>query len=1010
MESFRRIVYRKSNESTTRQEIQNKLIFYDLDLLMYGASSSLMVAILETIQIIQLMSIGIGVIESGHPGMEFHLFMYKQIIPFLIGTRFGFEDLEVIILGYLCVSSLFYYAVHRKSLESEEHREMSKKTLQMGSFLSFIEMHVIYIPVAFYTGRAILCANIFKIIYGLLSIIICLTKLVIYVFSSHSFDYLSKNKQIGKLPSATIIRNCCIMLISVLSGALEQENEKFLGILLISAALFGLSVIRNECLMQHLAHSYTLKIFRSALWVWFIIECIFLAAQPFFSIILDLTSIDLVVPMMLLPIMRYIVVVNRYRVENLSMQFIYEIKHPDEAELHLQLIYSLLEPKRDTSRYFQLVKYFTLHHKNCRKLTCLCFLLKFFITERMDTRGVLKEKVKKYKSALKRISLIMYSNPESIKALRYDTLKLIDPLSNPEKDIDSDYFLNLEFTSSEVVMSSLFANYIEEAKKGFALIFLRFVCFLIYQLKNYTGALIYGYSYLRSEEYRTGTNFFRKVIIENLLDKTQRLLNKEFIDSKYWLSDKRVLDVQELCDSIRIIRCEMKRLSRLYCSFYNELSQTVISKKNLVGFSKEILELRGMIEEEFAMNFRKHHKSAYIHKLYIFYMRNFLNKSSSLLKDHKKAIELYSATLYKQENLSQILASQQDFNMFEESIIAVFVRVRDMNYTIEKCTDNAGAFFGYSTPEVIGAPIKLLMPNEIRQNHDNYICDFLNQRFTNINKAPVIRSFALTKGDKLKVISAFAKLEYYLTDDVYLGALIINDITNKSNLILTDHNGKLISHNDNAARIFDRDAFDNPYFLFMSIPSLAKYYFPETKTQIKFTGTDILKSEAKQIRMTPIVTINKQTILGLNFRGTKREFSAFIFNYNSSDVIKTKGDKSRDPLTSNFNLRRASNWDLIKKSNPLRNTPKYFQVITKMLATNRQLIAKNLSTLQKAQVSLHTYAYRGNITYKLVEVYDLKKAKEAAIRFFKIVAENLNRELLDMLFVVPKDLKKLCRY
>lgn len=88
-----------------------------------------------------------------------------------------------------------------------------------------------------------------------------------------------------------------------------------------------------------------------------------------------------------------------------------------------------------------------------------------------------------------------------------------------------------------------------------------------------------------------------------------------------------------------------------------------------------------------------------------------------------------------------------------------------------------------------------LMPIEIRREHDRYVLDYVNQKRNSIVKTASLTSFAVTKSGKLKVLTVIIKLEYYMTDDIYLAGFLVPHPRNKSSLILSNMNGKIIAMN-----------------------------------------------------------------------------------------------------------------------------------------------------------------------------------------------------------------------
>lgn len=140
------------------------------------------------------------------------------------------------------------------------------------------------------------------------------------------------------------------------------------------------------------------------------------------------------------------------------------------------------------------------------------------------------------------------------------------------------------------------------------------------------------------------------------------------------------------------------------------------------------------------------------------------------------------------------------------------------------------------------------MPKDISKEHDRYVFDFVNQKKSSIYRTGSLTSFGLTKTGKLKMVSVIVKLEYLMTDDIYLAGYIVPHPKNKSILILSNLNGKIVSMNRKASKLLGNAVVDHPYSLFLSIPLLMKYFYPSLEGHLRYKQFSPLARKNRESR------------------------------------------------------------------------------------------------------------------------------------------------------------------
>ncbi len=164
--------------------------------------------------------------------------------------------------------------------------------------------------------------------------------------------------------------------------------------------------------------------------------------------------------------------------------------------------------------------------------------------------------------------------------------------------------------------------------------------------------------------------------------------------------------------------------------------------------------------------------------------------------------------------------------------MVVFVNILK-SFHISKFTSNMPLYFEMDPVEVKGMLLSDLLPKEIQTDHDRFVMDFINQKKSPIIKTGALTSFCLTKSGRVRMMNVIVKLEYLMTDDIYLSGIMIPHPKNNGMLILSNPKGKIIGMNEQAEELMGRVITYDPYRLFLSIPLLIKYFYPSSKELIK---------------------------------------------------------------------------------------------------------------------------------------------------------------------------------
>lgn len=195
-------------------------------------------------------------------------------------------------------------------------------------------------------------------------------------------------------------------------------------------------------------------------------------------------------------------------------------------------------------------------------------------------------------------------------------------------------------------------------------------------------------------------------------------------------------------------------------------------------------------------------------------------------------------TIVKQDRNTKTLetfrSKKSDSNIFSNNNLVVFVSLQNSTFRISQFSTNAPGFFEREGSEMKGMLLQELLPHDIRSLHDRFVIDFINQKSAPIVKTGALTSFGVTKSNQLRMLTVVIKLDYYMLEDIYLAGIMIPHPQNQTHMVLSDTQGKVLSMNEQAQELLGTGVSEFPYKLFLSIPRLIKYYYPEVKKMIKY--------------------------------------------------------------------------------------------------------------------------------------------------------------------------------
>ena len=183
-------------------------------------------------------------------------------------------------------------------------------------------------------------------------------------------------------------------------------------------------------------------------------------------------------------------------------------------------------------------------------------------------------------------------------------------------------------------MSSFYANSLSIIEGDVFNFFCSYISYLIFEVNNYVSSLIYIYNYIYSISYKRNGSILRDSRLANFINMSSSLLNTTFLNSNYWLSEKRVHDIYAFNTDLMALKNMLIELVNEQCNYFYEITRDVVDTKNLSMTSKKVLKLRSGIDRKFRQLFSINVHSVKLNRYYILYQRNIYFKTVTELSEN----------------------------------------------------------------------------------------------------------------------------------------------------------------------------------------------------------------------------------------------------------------------------------------------------------------------------------------------------------------------------------------
>lgn len=231
--------------------------------------------------------------------------------------------------------------------------------------------------------------------------------------------------------------------------------------------------------------------------------------------------------------------------------------------------------------------------------------------------------------------------------------------------------------------------------------------------------------------------------------------------------------------------------------------------------------------------------------------------------------------------------------------------------------------------------------------------------------------------------------------------------------------------NNQAKRVFGTELVDNPYGLFLMIPSLLKVFFPNEVQKMSklrrhrmnggymnsasnmFNHKGVEEIQNNLVRGQDGMNDNKK--FGINFKTNCDEFLSYIFPFMVNDLKRISAFRREiglNPL-ENFNIEDIEDKLSKNKSENRSKQLNYFELANKLARKNSKLIQTLMNQALSAYSTLTSFEYR-NQTYKVLKLTNIIQAESKHQKFFKVSLESL-QDSYEALMTSPDDINSLCK-
>lgn len=550
-----------------------------------------------------------------------------------------------------------------------------------------------------------------------------------------------------------------------------------------------------------------------------------------------------------------------------------------------------------------------------------------------------------------------------------------------------------------------------------------FLRFLNFEYKNYIASLLTTYDFIYSKQYGTESSAYKDVILQNFVTIGKKNLTSiENSMFKPYFSKIKYSKILDFRTRVHLLRDKIKSMVLSKIEIYSMMFERHIDYRELASNSVKLHAMQKKTMIEFRHLFSIGSKNIKLNREAIMFELCVLEKKyvSSQLKKHYLEslidVKYRAGSVYTNDN------SKNRFSFYNSSNIAIFARNNDNVFRIAKFTLNAAELLGLKKHEISGKALTEFMPPQISAMHDRIMLNYMNGN-NNSNKKGRIITVVKSKKNISRSVVILPKLDYLMSDDIYIGALISIRKKNHYPLLFTDIAGKIVGWNNQALKVLSDKSSLSTESLFAMYPRLFMAYYPEIKrslmsnentTQIQYEMLDNKNLDDLSSNENELTEFNMTTVGDLRANNSK-VYDVFQFQMFSKtesineDAIDSQDEETKPPADSKNRLSN-SNWTKFKSDLKTKDImPKTFKLVAELITQQRKAILKNLTKIVRVKVSLETNHYQRHATLREISLQTIQKTSNRAKQFFRLFAENNPNLLMEVLMISPEALNTIYR-
>ena len=1007
--------------------------FYDLNLYHFVQTSEMVILLIHLVDTFQSLSFLYIKFSDNIQLSLYHKDYYSSFLPYLSMTSFMdlirgpmLVTLSLYFLSKFIIFSLYYV----KSIENMIVRTQSRVYLQIIFGLNYVDIKMAKAPIVHLIFSTLLGRGTDIVLYMELLAVGCLIiftlELVIHVVFSYDFQF--KKDNIAQTRNSYLdVANFTVPLVLGLLRYMFADTPLSVMILvnLISVIYGGACIYQIYFQLEYLKNPLILRTYVILNVIFFYESCCALTSEIYRKT-LELVDFDFYFVIMTLFLTNLLLIFYSNKVKALKETFVYRIKNSNRADQYMEVLTMLHQNMKQTDCKLDLFAVLANHIKRCTYRRCLCTLVKYHYG---DLRGRnVGDEIERQGRGRIWIKPVLYDDMDAMNQIVQEHETSFDKNAKMTA-------INLQCDNIKQVFSNFYFLLVQELNDDIFRLFTSYSSYAIFECKNCVGCLINIYNYIFSLNYQKNYNLYRHFILQNYIQVASNLLQSKFIESDTALSKERFYNTYEYFTEIEHIKEMINKLIEQKFRYFSELSDYRINFKRLIKLGQSIIQMQNQVDKKFSKLFEISKNNSMMIRLFIDYKKKIYFETNKNLKEYFNRLKYLLKRDEKMISMTEAIQKKQDINLFSNMNQVVFVNIYRSHFYITKCTQNFPQFFDYDSDEIKHLELNDFMPKAIRRHHDNYVRDFLNRKKGSRLKVPHFITFGLSKYRELKVISLVVKLEFFLIDDIYLCGIINSHPRNNQRLILTEDTGRVLSMNRKAKKLVGEQVYLDNYSLFLSIPTLLKYYYPEVSKTVKYREvvkrkdtryhTYIMYSDKSEKTLTTRQkSRDMKTALVQKFTIELDEFSCFMFKVFLKEVNQIKTDEvaSKKIFFIFFKIMNFCDfsflgnisylWKVVREKGVKKIPnlyPKHLKILTKIISTNRALFKKNLPEVLKVNACIEKYRYKNGLSLRVLVLSDICPATLRTQKFFELACESYKGSLADIFLVSPSDIDNICK-